>query len=45
VPLHWGVLNDFGRQVVREMNRIGMIVDVSHVSDLLSKGECLATLP
>lgn len=31
-PKHNG-LTDFGRQVVRELNRLGVMVDISHVAD------------
>lgn len=29
----WGGLNDHGREVVKEMNRLGMVINVAHASD------------
>lgn len=46
----WNGLSPFGEQVVAEMNRVGMIIDISHVSDSaafdvlrLSRAPVLAT--
>jgi len=32
-PPKWNGLNELGRRVIKEMNKIGMVIDVSHVSD------------
>jgi|APTNR8051073442_1049403.scaffolds.fasta_scaffold00383_28 membrane dipeptidase len=46
----WNGLSKFGREVVREMNRTGIMVDISHVSDstfyqvmALTKAPCIAS--
>lgn len=46
----WNGLSPFGREVVREMNRVGIMVDISHVSDSafyqvlrVAKAPCIAS--
>ncbi|QIL21204.1 dipeptidase [Thermomonas sp. HDW16] len=42
----WNGLSPFGRDVVREMNRLGIIVDVSHLGDASAKEAiALSTVP
>ncbi len=42
----WNGLSPFGRQVVAEMNRLGIMVDVSHVSDAAAaQAIALSTVP
>lgn len=33
----WNGLSDFGRDVIGEMNRVGMMVDISHVTDATAR--------
>jgi membrane dipeptidase len=42
----WNGLSPFGRQVVAEMNRLGIMVDISHLSDAsASEAIALSTVP
>jgi membrane dipeptidase len=42
----WHGLSPFGRQVVAEMNRVGMMIDVSHVSkECMMQATALSTSP
>jgi membrane dipeptidase len=42
----WHGLSPFGRQVVQEMNRVGMMVDISHVSkECMLQATALSTAP
>jgi len=42
----WGGLNELGREVIAEMNRLRMVVDVSHVSDAtIEQVVALSTAP
>lgn len=38
----WGGISPLGQQLVHEMNRIGMIVDLAHVRYVLSRCTCAA---
>jgi membrane dipeptidase len=45
-PPKFGGLNDRGRAVVREMNRLGMVINVSHASDeTIAQAVDLSTVP
>ncbi len=45
-PAEHGGLSAFGRDVVREMNRVGMMVDISHISqDAMMQAVALSAAP
>jgi membrane dipeptidase len=45
-PAQWHGLNDRGRAAIREMNRLGMVINVSHASDdAISQAIDISTTP